>query len=1163
MLLLAFHRKIFEVLIELADSPEDVTLFTPHASALAAATQAVVSAAQLEPALRQFALELLVTVIVHAPQLLASTKHKGLLSAALGVSCDMIMDLPENPLWGTSVHTTVAEDDADGNTTAGQFAFYRITHVAKALTVRKLVVPTVTGLLESPDWRARFCALVGFVSLQNIATLDQFPLKRIVLALDDAHPRVRCAALDAVRGLAESKAPRFQATAHAVVLPPLLTSLEDARHPKVQLHACEALYSFLGECQAGVLAPSAQDILQRAMTVVQTSPLDAVRREAVAIVGAVAAALQEDFAPYYSAVIPVLKALLLNNNAGSNGSTGAEDASQASLLRCRAIETITLIGTSVGKELFAPDATDLVHYYLSLHSSTAANSNSNSSAGAAGADGGSALRRRNAKSAGSHDDETAQFMLMAMVRVCSVVGAEFAPLLPIIVPQVLERAARAARRRARRSGAARGARNLKKVTFDENGEVNEAALPGPGSDNDDDDDGDSDGEGAGAGAGADDDDDNPVLAAHKATSLALTAIEEEANLLSMLSTFCTELKELYAPYARATLAVCALYLEQSAATAGSAGDAGRLTRTATVLLPDLVRSVFLAATLPGLAEPATESDYRAIFTEALSLLTTALAKEEDDEAEQVIIGAVFLLCEAATPDAVAAGFGSLEAVATLVEALMQCADNRITVANDRTLAVAVARARRAAAAAAKTAAAGGVKGGKKGLKGRSNGGGVSVSADATAAALAALGADPSVLGAASGAIGSAKLARMTDATLAARNRGDETVAESALQAVSQLGNVFGGAVLTVAAPYMDKVLDWAGGERSRPEVRRLSLMFLHTLIEHIGAHDLAAAGHTSPSSNSNSNSNSNSSADSAAAAAAGPIVVVSDGAGAAALASVLPAVLSVAHGRLVEDSAYGRGPVVERAAYLVAVAVRYCAGVLLALEQEAQTAAGAAGSNGGGGVVGHLVEGLVRAQQQLRGFLEATYGADALTVAGARNTAAATAGTGSAAGSPVHPFSGDGGNGDDEDDEDDDDDDDDDDGGAAGLAGAAGDDGDGDDVLGLNSDIDPELEMLHFALDNITAALGNIAVLLSRADAAALWLAALPMQLDYTEADWTYKLLCEQVAAQNPVVVGADGRALPRVVELLAVAAQEEGVDEEVRLRAAQLRDGLVQAMSQ
>jgi len=229
------------------------------------------------------------------------------------------------------------------------------------------------------------------------------------------------------------------------------------------------------------------------------------------------------------------------------------------------------------------------------------------------------------------------------------------------------------------------------------------------------------------------------------------------------------------------------------------------------------------------------------------------------------------------------------------------------------------------------------------------------------------------------------------------------------------------------------------------------------------------------------------------------------GPGAAVLADLLPAILTAAHGRLCADSAAGAGAVVERAALVVAVAVKHCSGVLAEQTE----------------VVSHLVEALVQAQQHLRALVETTYGA------GAQHDKRGTGGAASDDGS----------------DEDED-----------------GDDDDGDGIR--DGHMGPGLEVLHFALDNITSALGNVAVLLQRSDVAALWLASLPIQVDFAEGDWTYKLLCEQVEAQNPTVVGGDGHMIPRIIEVLSAAAETDKLDDEVRLRAEQIRDRLAQAMS-
>ncbi len=1023
-------RNIFEVLVELADSSDDVALFTPHVASIAAAMNSVVSSPQMEPAVRQFAMEFLVTIIIQAPRVLmtatkggsaaknkaAATAARALLSLSLGMACMLMMDVPESPSWGQSFSTSVADDDADGNSLAGTFAFYRIVHTAKKSLVRSSVVSTVTALLEAADWRCRLCGLSCFVSLQDLITLDQIPLRRIVESLSDAQPRVRAAAVDAIRGFSDAQAPKFQSAAHALVLPPLLSVLADASTPRVQAAACEALYSFISECPSGLLAPSVEAILTAAVGVASSPGYVQVRKEAIAILGAVGMSLQEDFAPFYPAVSATLKQVLFH----------PRDETEIGL-RCRAIEAFTLIGTSVGRDVFAADAGELVNFYVSLNSSGALSSS---------------------------DDDTAQFMLMAMVRVCSVVGAEFAPLLPVIMPQLLDRAAAAGRRRARRRGL-NGARN-KSIKLTAEGDIDEDCLPGPNSD-------DEDERGRGDSDDCDDDDDNPTLAAHKATSRALSAMEDEANILSMLTTFCTELRGLYAPYARATLAISTLYAPLS--------DAGQLQRTAIVLVPDLVRSVYLAAAEPpapgtpeadaalaaGCSTTAAAAELPVMLSEALALLANSLNDAEDEDLEQVIIGSVFLLAEAAPYEALSAALGSPEAASPVAHALYDCAKRHIDTAAERSRAVAAAKAHRAAAS------------GKKGVK---KAGAKSAAAAAAAEALAVIDdLEPA-----------AHLARMSAATLAARNQTDDTISEHSLQALATLARIFGPAFAPMFAGCLETVVEWVNGTGSRSATRRVGLMFLHSTIEQLGEFDTAS----------------------------------SSTAATASVASELPTILTVGFSRLRADAATGNASVVERAAYLIAIVFKYCSSIVADAPE----------------VVDSVVAGLGEARQALRECIVHKFGEEGLVVAGAGaegSTAAAAAAVAAAA-------AGEDAAADDEDEVDEDDDDD---------------EAENDDHGGS---IDPELEMLHYAIDNITGALGNIACLVNHTAAAELWLNALPMQVDWTEADWTYSLLCTHVEANTPSLAAGGQAALARIVQVLEIAEGSQYVEEAIRARAAALR---------
>ncbi|PPD66212.1 hypothetical protein GOBAR_DD36911 [Gossypium barbadense] len=109
---------------------------------------------------------------------------------------------------------------------------------------------------------------------------------------------------------------------------------------------------------------------------------------------------REHFQKYYDAVMPYLKAILVNATDKSN-----------CMLRAESMECINLVGMAVGKEKFRADAKQVMEVLMSLQGSQM-----------------------------ETDDPTTSYMLQAWARLCKCLGQDFLPYMTVVIPPLLQSA---------------------------------------------------------------------------------------------------------------------------------------------------------------------------------------------------------------------------------------------------------------------------------------------------------------------------------------------------------------------------------------------------------------------------------------------------------------------------------------------------------------------------------------------------------------------------------------------------------------------------------------------------------------------------------------------------------------------------------------------------
>jgi len=395
-------RDALEVFVEIAESQP--TFLKKHVQGCVTGMINIASNLELEDSTRHLALEFLLTVAEQTPTV--ARKLTGFCAAVVPVALQMMLDVEGDT--AEELQEWEEEDDDDEKTDitnydVGEEALDRISIALGGKTMVPVLFSKIQEMFKSADWKQRHAALMAISQsgegceqqmekdLENIVGM-------IVQNFADAHPRVRWAAINTVGQMSTDFGPGLQTKLHGVVLPALVTVMDDGCN-RVQAHAAAAVINFCEHCDRTILKPYLQGLLTKLHGLLLRD-VRRVQEQAVTAVASVADVAEDYFAPFYDAFMPGLKGLLQSAQGKDHR-----------MLRGKAMECISLIGVAVGKERFGPDAKEVMEILITTQTSAL-----------------------------EPDDPQVSFLLQACARICKCLGGDFKPYLPFVIPPLLDSA---------------------------------------------------------------------------------------------------------------------------------------------------------------------------------------------------------------------------------------------------------------------------------------------------------------------------------------------------------------------------------------------------------------------------------------------------------------------------------------------------------------------------------------------------------------------------------------------------------------------------------------------------------------------------------------------------------------------------------------------------
>jgi len=392
-------RDSLDAFIELAET--NATFLRPSLDVLIPAMSQITTAKALDDGIRHLALELLVTMAENAPAMIR--KYKPYLELTYPAAWSLMVDLDDDQEW----HTTneIEDDETDSNAVVGEQAVDRIACALGGKTVLPYAFSVLPAMLQNPDWKYRHAALMTISAIgEGCAKVLERELDKIlaliVQHLNDPHPRVRYALCNALGQMSSDFAPTIQQKFHQLIVPSILKAMDDQGNPRVQAHGAAALVNFSEDATKQILMPYLDSILSKLLILIRMPERRYVMEQAVTTIATVADTAQERFLQYYDTFMPVLVEMLTKANT-----------KEYRLLRGKTIECISLIGLAVGKEKFMNDAKNVMNILISTQSGEL-----------------------------EPDDPQIAYMLSSWARIGAVLGEDFIPYLPVVMPPLLRSA---------------------------------------------------------------------------------------------------------------------------------------------------------------------------------------------------------------------------------------------------------------------------------------------------------------------------------------------------------------------------------------------------------------------------------------------------------------------------------------------------------------------------------------------------------------------------------------------------------------------------------------------------------------------------------------------------------------------------------------------------
>uniref|UniRef100_A0A8C9GH47 Importin subunit beta-3-like n=1 Tax=Piliocolobus tephrosceles TaxID=591936 RepID=A0A8C9GH47_9PRIM len=260
----------------------------------------------------------------------------------------------------------------------------------------------VTEYLMKTTWEHKYVAIMSIAQTIEYLPEDEIEeqleqvISMLLQALLDQDVRVRYATCQAIGQISLDHQPYVQREYPGELITALINTMNDL-HLRVQSHATAAFVNFAEEVDKEAMLPYADMVIDILLQKLSSSNYLLVREQAVTAIAVIAGVIEDEFLKYYSTVVPIMKNVIQK-------AVSKEERT----VRGKAIECISIIGMSVGKEVFLEDAKECMNALLQISSTKM-----------------------------EPEDPVKEYIQEAIGRICRALGNDFYPYLSSIVPTML------------------------------------------------------------------------------------------------------------------------------------------------------------------------------------------------------------------------------------------------------------------------------------------------------------------------------------------------------------------------------------------------------------------------------------------------------------------------------------------------------------------------------------------------------------------------------------------------------------------------------------------------------------------------------------------------------------------------------------------------------
>ncbi|CAK9435939.1 uncharacterized protein LODBEIA_P05510 [Lodderomyces beijingensis] len=355
----------------------------------------------LDSAARMSSLELLTTFSEVSPAMCKRTPSytEEIVLITLSMLTEVCIDDDDAADWNNNDDTE--DDDEEPEYDAARQALDRVSLRLNGQCMAGPLFQYLPSMIQSSNWRERQASLMALSSAAegcaDVLKGETSRLLDMVLpTLNDEHPRVQYACCNALGQMSTDFADYIQRTSGDRILPALISKLTTKSVPRVQAHAAAALVNFSEAASKEILEPYLDDLLNHLLVLLQ-SQKRYVQEQVLTTIAIIADAAEKTFVKYYDTLMPLLTNVLQTDVGDENR-----------ILKAKCIECSTLIALAVGKEKFQPHSVGLIQLFGHIQ-----------------------------QTAVEDDDPVKQYLEQAWSRICRILGKDFLPYLPSVMPPLM------------------------------------------------------------------------------------------------------------------------------------------------------------------------------------------------------------------------------------------------------------------------------------------------------------------------------------------------------------------------------------------------------------------------------------------------------------------------------------------------------------------------------------------------------------------------------------------------------------------------------------------------------------------------------------------------------------------------------------------------------